>query len=48
MSLLSKFGRLLNTGMLPEQVMEHGIDTVVEALSPDVVLFFLKKTKFYS
>ncbi len=43
MSLLSKFGRLLNTGMLPEQVMEHGIDTVVEALSPDVVLFFLKK-----
>jgi len=43
MSLLSKFGRLLNNSMLPEQVIENAIDTVVEALSPDVALFFLKK-----
>jgi len=43
LALLNKAGRLLNTGILPEQVIDIAIDAVVEALSPDVVLFFLKK-----
>lgn len=43
MSLLNKFSRLLNTSMLTDQVIKNAVDTVVEALSPDVVLFFLKK-----
>ncbi len=45
MSLLNKFGRMLNTSMLPDQVIKNALDTVVEALFPDVVLFFLKKDK---
>ena len=45
MSLLNKFGHMLNNSMLPDQVIENALDTVVEALFPDVVLFFLKKDK---
>jgi PAS domain S-box-containing protein len=43
MSLLNKFGRLLNASILPEQVVETAINIIIEALCPDLVLFFLKK-----